>query len=53
MPNKLSATSASASERADVCDQCGSLPGNRAACVYACPQDVALRVDAWVDFPQV
>jgi hypothetical protein len=53
MPNKLSATSASASERADVCDQCSSLPGNRAACVDDYPHEAALRVDAWVDFPQV
>jgi Fe-S-cluster-containing hydrogenase component 2 len=39
-------------ERAVVCDQCSSLPGNRHACVYACPHEAALRVDAWVDFPQ-
>ena len=39
-------------ERAVVCDQCSSLSGNRAACVYACPHDAAFRVDTWVDFPE-
>ncbi len=39
-------------ERAVVCDQCSSLPGNRAACVYACPHEAALRVDTWVNFPE-
>jgi hypothetical protein len=39
-------------EQAVVCDQCSSLPGNRHACVYACPHEAAFRVDAWVDFPQ-
>jgi hypothetical protein len=34
-------------ERAVVCDQCASLPGNRAACVYACPHEAAMRVDMW------
>ena len=32
-------------ERAVVCDQCSSLPAGP-ACVYACPHDAALRVDA-------
>jgi Fe-S-cluster-containing hydrogenase component 2 len=39
-------------ERAVVCDQCSSLSGNRAACVYACPHDAAFRVDTWADFPE-
>jgi hypothetical protein len=39
-------------ERAVVCDQCSNLPGNRAACVYACPHDAALRVDAWAGLPE-
>jgi hypothetical protein len=34
-------------ERAVVCDQCSSLPGERHACVYACPHEAALRVDSW------
>ncbi|MBL0921062.1 MAG: cyclic nucleotide-binding domain-containing protein [Phycisphaerales bacterium] len=32
-------------ERAVVCDQCSSLPTGP-ACVYACPHDAAVRVDA-------
>ncbi len=39
-------------ERAVVCDQCSSLSGNRHACVYACPHEAAIRVDAWVEFPE-
>ncbi len=39
-------------ERAVVCDQCSSLSGNRHACVYACPHEAAMRVDAWVEFPE-
>ena len=38
-------------ERAVVCDQCSSLSGNRQACVYACPHEAAMRVDAWVNLP--
>jgi CRP-like cAMP-binding protein/Fe-S-cluster-containing hydrogenase component 2 len=38
-------------ERAVVCDQCSTLSGNRFACVYACPHEAAMRVDAWVSFP--
>ncbi len=38
-------------ERAVVCDQCSTLSGHRQACVYACPHEAAMRVDAWVDFP--
>lgn len=40
-------------ERAVVCDQCSTLSGNRYACVYACPHEAALRVDAWVSFPEM
>ena len=39
-------------EQAVVCDQCSSLSGNRHACVDACPHEAALRIDAWLDFPQ-
>lgn len=38
-------------ERAVVCDQCSTLSGQRHACVYACPHEAAMRVDAWVEFP--
>jgi Fe-S-cluster-containing hydrogenase component 2 len=38
-------------ERAVVCDQCSSLSGGRHACVYACPHEAALRLDAWTDLP--
>jgi Fe-S-cluster-containing hydrogenase component 2 len=38
-------------ERAVVCDQCSTLSGHRHACVYACPHEAAMRVDAWVSFP--
>jgi Fe-S-cluster-containing hydrogenase component 2 len=38
-------------ERAVVCDQCSTLSGGRQACVYACPHEAAMRVDAWVNFP--
>lgn len=40
-------------EKAVVCDQCSSLGGNRHACVYACPHEAALRIDAWVAFPEM
>lgn len=40
-------------EKAVVCDQCSSLPGSRHACVYACPHEAALRIDAWADFPSL
>jgi hypothetical protein len=39
-------------ERAVVCDQCSSLSGDRHACVYACPHEAAMRVNAWVNFPE-
>jgi hypothetical protein len=39
-------------ERAVVCDQCSSLSGDRHACVYACPHEAALRINAWADFPE-
>ncbi len=38
-------------EMAVVCDQCSTLSGHRHACVYACPHEAAMRVDAWVSFP--
>jgi Fe-S-cluster-containing hydrogenase component 2 len=38
-------------EEAVVCDQCASLAGQRHACVYACPHEAAIRIDAWTDFP--
>jgi Fe-S-cluster-containing hydrogenase component 2 len=38
-------------EKAVVCDQCSSLAGNRHACVYACPHEAALRIDAMAEFP--
>lgn len=40
-------------EKAVVCDQCSSLAGNRHACVYACPHEAALRIDAMADFPSL
>jgi hypothetical protein len=43
----------SVTKRAVVCDQCSSLSGNRAACVYACPHEAAMRVDAWVELPSM
>ena len=39
-------------ERAVVCDQCESLSGKRHACVYACPHEAAIRIDAWDRLPQ-
>jgi Fe-S-cluster-containing dehydrogenase component/CRP-like cAMP-binding protein len=33
-------------DRAVVCDLCSSVPGQDPACVYACPHDAALRVNA-------
>jgi hypothetical protein len=39
-------------ERAVVCDQCSSLSGDRHACVYACPHEAAMRVNAWLNFPE-
>jgi len=33
-------------ERAVVCDLCRTLPSQDPACVYACPHDAAIRVDA-------
>ena len=41
----------SVSRQAVVCDQCASLSGGRAACVYACPHEAAMRIDAWIDLP--
>ena len=37
--------------RAVVCDLCSSLPGQEPACVYHCPHDAALRIDARCEFP--
>ena len=36
----------SVSEQAVVCDLCASAPAGDPNCVYACPHDAALRVDA-------
>lgn len=33
-------------QEAVVCDQCSSLSGGTPSCVYACPHDAAMRVDA-------
>jgi len=38
-------------ERAVVCDLCSNLPGQRPACVNACPHEAAFRVDARSNFP--
>jgi Fe-S-cluster-containing hydrogenase component 2/CRP-like cAMP-binding protein len=38
-------------ERAVVCDLCSSLPSRDPACVYACPHEAAIRVDARREFP--
>lgn len=38
-------------ERAVVCDLCAELSGIGPACVYHCPHDAAIRVDARYDFP--
>jgi CRP-like cAMP-binding protein len=35
-----------------VCDMCSSSRSQDPACVYACPHDAALRVDALADFPK-
>ena len=40
------------SQQAVVCDQCSTLSGDRHACVYACPHEAAMRIDAWIDLPQ-
>ncbi len=37
-------------QRAVVCDQCASLSDGVPSCVYACPHDAAMRVDARVFF---
>ncbi len=34
------------SERATVCDMCSSLSSKQPSCVYACPHDAAIRVNA-------
>ena len=36
----------SVNERAIVCDLCSSLPSREPSCVYACPHDAAMRVNA-------
>jgi Fe-S-cluster-containing dehydrogenase component/CRP-like cAMP-binding protein len=36
----------SVNERAVVCDLCSSLPSREPSCVYACPHDAAMRVNA-------
>jgi Fe-S-cluster-containing hydrogenase component 2/CRP-like cAMP-binding protein len=38
-------------ERAVVCDLCSNQPGQKPACVNACPHEAAFRVDARVNFP--
>jgi CRP-like cAMP-binding protein len=38
-------------QRAVVCDLCSTLPGQRPACVQACPHDAAMRVNARFEFP--
>ncbi|HUY31930.1 MAG TPA: cyclic nucleotide-binding domain-containing protein [Pirellulales bacterium] len=38
-------------ERAVVCDLCGSLASKEPACVYHCPHDAAIRIDARYEFP--
>jgi Fe-S-cluster-containing hydrogenase component 2 len=38
-------------EVAVVCDLCSTLPGQRPACVTACPHDAAMRVNARAEFP--
>ncbi|MFN4258368.1 MAG: 4Fe-4S binding protein [Gemmataceae bacterium] len=38
-------------KRAVVCDLCSSLSTKAPACVYACPHEAALRVDALTDLP--
>ena len=40
------ATVRAVDEQAVVCDLCSSLPRQRPSCVYACPHDAAMRVDA-------
>ncbi|HUG92701.1 MAG TPA: 4Fe-4S dicluster domain-containing protein [Planctomycetaceae bacterium] len=40
------------SERAVVCDMCSSLPSQQPSCVYACPHDAAMRVNAQEFFLQ-
>lgn len=37
--------------RAVVCDLCSNLPGQEPACVYHCPHDAAIRIDARYEFP--
>lgn len=37
--------------RAVVCDLCSNLPGQDPACVYHCPHDAAIRIDARYEFP--
>ena len=39
-------TNIDVTQQAVVCDQCSSLSGGTPSCVYACPHDAALRVDA-------
>jgi Fe-S-cluster-containing hydrogenase component 2 len=36
----------SITEQAVVCDLCSSLPSQQPSCVYACPHDAAMRVNA-------
>ncbi len=37
--------------KAVVCDLCSTLPGREPACVFACPHDAAMRIDARTQFP--
>jgi Fe-S-cluster-containing hydrogenase component 2/CRP-like cAMP-binding protein len=38
-------------DRAAVCDLCSSTPAQDPACVYACPHEAAIRIDARRSFP--
>ncbi|HVC96794.1 MAG TPA: 4Fe-4S dicluster domain-containing protein, partial [Pirellulales bacterium] len=38
-------------ERAVVCDLCSGLSSKEPACVYHCPHDAAIRIDARYEFP--
>jgi Fe-S-cluster-containing hydrogenase component 2 len=38
-------------QRAAVCDLCSSTPTQDPACVYACPHEAAIRIDARRTFP--
>ncbi|HVX14185.1 MAG TPA: cyclic nucleotide-binding domain-containing protein [Pirellulales bacterium] len=50
-PASADAREKEVSERAVVCDLCAGLDGMGPACVYHCPHDAAIRIDARYDFP--